>query len=548
MKKYIYEIRYFIIIQLILDALSTGILAILPYIPKLLIDMVSSDNVIKYSFKLLVCLFLACIILYSLISYVSSVVTYKGIIGFEVALKRDFFRNVFNYSYEEFSKLDIGEYISIQGNDITEIQKSYMQPSIDLIRSIINLIIYSIVLFLYVDWRIALSIFIMSLITILIPKITGKELSNKQSIYMKYMGKYTSKVKDLLEGFYLINRSTRENINFQHEKVLNETADKRFKFGKFKVLSLGIYEMSMYFINFTLFIITGLLLLNNKITVGTAVATFGYVGCFLSPLQDILNDINAINSIKETKNRVIEYLNNKEIKDLEIKNKFENEIVFNNVSIGYENFFLKNISYNFKKGKKYAIIGHSGSGKSTIIKLFMKQIKPESGFISIDGKALDSIYTGDIMNCIIQNEHIFEECFYNNATVFSTYSDNKLNLVTNMLESKMMNTIKEKENCKLLSGGEKQLLSIVRMLIANTPIFIMDEPFSAMDTSMTEKVQDKIMPMKDKTIIMVTHKLTEQLSTFDEIILMKDGEIVESGSYNYIVTTKEFINLQASNY
>ncbi|KYH34156.1 multidrug resistance-like ATP-binding protein MdlB [Clostridium tepidiprofundi DSM 19306] len=545
MKKYIYEIRFFIVIQLLLDALSTGIIAFIPYIQKLLIDMISQEGHVRYSFTLLTILFFACIIGYSLCSYISSIYTYRGIIGFEVALKRGFFRNVFNYNYEEFSSRDIGEYISIQGNDITQIQQSYLQPSIDLIRSIINLIIYSVILFVYVDWRIATAILFMSLVTIFIPKITGKELSNKQNDYLKQKGVYVSRIKDFLEGFTLIQRRTRTNINNEHEKVLKATADKRFTFGAFKVLSLTIYEMSMYFVKFLAFIIAGKLLLKGEITVGTAVATFGYVGCFLDPLQDILNDINAINSIKGTKERVMGYIRNNTPHDLEVMKEFEENIVFDNVSFHYKNFSLQNVSYTFKKGKKYAVIGHSGSGKSTIIKLLMKYMKPKTGDILVDGKSLNSIDTADIMCCINQNEHIFAENFYNNVTIFSSYSSSKLDGITNMFQTKIMDVIKEKQNCQLLSGGEKQVLSIMRMLTADTPICVMDEPFSATDVNITQILQNALLAMEDKTIIIVTHKLSEQLNQFDEILLMEDGKIIKSGSYEEILKTEEFKKLQA---
>lgn len=543
MKKYILEIRFFIIIQLILDAVSTGIIAFLPYIQKLLFDMVSVDKPVRYSFTSLIILFFTCIIGYSLCTYISSIVTYKGIIGFEVALKRDFFRNVFNYNYEEFTSRDLGEYISIQGNDITQIQQDYVQRSIDLVRAIINLIIYSVILFVYVDWRIATTILFMSLITILIPKITGKELSNKQNGYLKQMGVYVSRIKDFLEGFTLIHNRTRHNINNEHEKVLKDTADKRFMYGKFKVLTLAIYEMSMYFVNFLAFIIAGILLLKGEITVGTAVATFGYVGCFLGPLQDILNDINAINSIKGTKERVLGYIKNTTCSDLHSKKKFEKDIVFNNVSFHYKNFSLENVSYTFKKGKKYAVIGHSGSGKSTIVKLLMKYMKPETGNILVDGKALNSIDSADIMCGINQNEHMFSENFYNNATIFSSYSSSKLEGITNILQTKTMDIIKEKQNCQLLSGGEKQVLGIVRMLTADTPICVMDEPFSATDVNITQTLQNALVAMEDKTIIMVTHKLSEQLNQFDEIILIDNGKIVQSGSYENISETAEFKKL-----
>ncbi len=110
----------------------------------------------------------------------------------------------------------------------------------------------------------------------------------------------------------------------------------------------------------------------------------------------------------------------------------------------------------------------------------------------------------------------------------------------------MLEDIKYKENCQQLSGGEKQIVNIVRILSADTPICIMDEPFSAMDMNTTEVLQNTLMSIKDKTIVMVTHKLSQQqLEQFDEIILMKSGKVVQRGAYSDILKTLEFRRLQA---
>ncbi|WP_257788874.1 ATP-binding cassette domain-containing protein [Clostridium argentinense] len=133
----------------------------------------------------------------------------------------------------------------------------------------------------------------------------------------------------------------------------------------------------------------------------------------------------------------------------------------------------------------------------------------------------------------------------NNVSMFSTYKNDKINEVVDKLNLNILENIKYKENCQQLSGGEKQIVNIVRMLSADTPICIMDEPFSAMDVNTTEILQNTLMEMKDKTIIMVTHKLSqEQLEQFDEVILMKSGKVVQSGAYSDILKTSEFRKLQ----
>ena len=149
------------------------------------------------------------------------------------------------------------------------------------------------------------------------------------------------------------------------------------------------------------------------------------------------------------------------------------------------------------------------------------------------------------MYCINQNEHIFMDNFIDNCTVFNSYSLDKLKEVMTNVVPDIAQRLKDKDNCQTLSGGEKQIVAIMRMLTADTEIFLMDEPFSAVDMSTTELLQKELLSMGNKTIIMVTHKISDELKDFDEIILMESGRIVASGTYNEVSSTDEFKKLKS---
>ncbi len=543
MKKYITDIKWLIILQVVFDALFSMTIAAIPYLQKLLFDNIL-DRGVKWVF-VLAFLYLACVISGSIFIFISEKCSWKGAIRFEMSLKRDFFKAISRYSYQKFSAKDIGEYISIQGNDITALEQDYLTPLIAIIKSINMLIIYGIFLFFFVDWRIALTIFLASLIAVFVPKITSKTLSKRRNIYLQQMGRYVSRIKDFWEGFKLINSRTRGCIEYEHEKVLRKTADKRYHFGRFKVLTNIINSMVMDFVGVSSFIVVGILLLKGDITVGTGIATFGYIGAFIDPITNILYCINSINSLKDIKVKVLEYINYNEPITLISKRKFDSDIVFDQVSVHYDNFSLKDFSYKFAKGKKYALIGHSGSGKSTILNALMKYIKPETGDIRIDGIDIGTLDIANIICCINQHEHIFADNFMNNASVFSSYPTNKVTGIVKNLNLKQLDTIQNKQNCQQLSGGEKQILSIVRMLTADTPICLMDESLSAIDTNTTENIQNSLISIKDKTIIMVAHKLSkQQLEQFDETILMESGKILQIGAYSDILKERKFEKAQ----
>ncbi len=544
MKKYIDKIKWYILIGIIFDALYTLTIAMVPYMQKLLFDN-AFDKGIRWVLKLSLLYFI--FMIFGLIFlYISEKYTWKRSIIFETELKKDFFQSISRYSYKRFSERNIGEYISIQGNDITALEQEYLQPLISIIQSINMLIIYSVVMFVFVDFRIALVIFLSSLVSVFVPKITAKTLAKCRNIYLTQVGRYVSCIKDFFEGFKLIDSRTRDNIWKEHDKIIKEIADKRYKYGKFKVVTLRVNGFAVDIIGIFSFIAVGILFLKNEITIGTGIATFGYIQCFINPIDEILRDINAISSLKHVKSKVFTYINEYELSNKVNKKNFNSYIEFENVNINYENFSIKNFSYKFEKGKKYALIGHSGCGKSTIVNTLMNYNELDSGSVYIDDKKLNTLDTSNIIFCVNQNEHIFAENFINNVSMFSTYKNDKINEVVDKLNLNILENIKYKDNCQQLSGGEKQIVNIVRMLSADTPIYIMDEPFSAMDVNTAETLQNTLMDMKDKTIIMVTHRLSQQqLEQFDEVILMKSGRVVQSGAYSDILKTSEFRRLQA---
>ncbi|GAA0124013.1 MAG: ABC transporter ATP-binding protein [Clostridium argentinense] len=544
MKKYFYEIKFFIFMRILCDGIMALSIAAIPALQKQLFDLLTGEVIETNSFTTIIIIYVVCLLSSVIFCYLSMIFAWKATLNFEQSLKRDFFKSIFSYSYEDFSAKDVGEYISIQGNDITALDQDYLTPLIDIIQATNKIIIFGVFLFINVDWRISTIILVGSILTIIIPKLTSKPLATKRNAYLEQMGSYVSKIKDFLEGFKVIQSRTRESINKEHEKALVKTKNMRFKYGKFKCLSMALEHLSLNFVSAIAFTLAAVLLLKREITMGTAVATFGYINSFIEPINDIMYDLNAVSSLKLTKEKVLSYVKKVPNDKLTVKKQFNSDIVFDNVTFKHNNFSLEDINCRFEKGKKYALIGHNGSGKSTLINMLMSYINPTSGTIKIDGENINSLDTANIMYCVNQNEHIFSDNFMNNATVFSSYAESDVNKVTDNLKIKIVDVIKSKKNSQQLSGGEKQVLGIIRMLTANTEICLMDEPFAATDVNITELLENALLNMEEKTIIMVTHKLSKNLDKFDEVILMDSGKIVQRGTFEEISKMDEFKKLK----
>ncbi|GCD12360.1 hypothetical protein Ctaglu_39830 [Clostridium tagluense] len=393
------------------------------------------------------------------------------------------------------------------------------------------------------DPTIAIVIILCSTLSLCLPNVTSKTLSKRRGDHLNAVGSYIGKITDLLEGFKNANYETRDKLLTEHNKTMVETENKRLAYGSFKTFTNVLNGSFMYLLDISAFVTIAILLLYSKISIGTATATLAYIKEFVYPIRYIVSDLSDIKSAKSTKEKLLDFLND-DNESIDKINKFNSSIKFSNVSVKFDDFELNKFDYTFKKGKKYAVIGHSGSGKSTIINLLMKYIENSSGAISIDGININDIDTTGVIGCVNQFEHVFCTDFFNNITVYDSYARTDIDDIINYSECDKINFIKNKENCTDLSGGEKQLLSLVKMMLINKDIIILDEPFSALDIQSTLLIQKKIYSLQDKTIISITHNLSENhLRYFDELIIMNNGKIEKSGHTASILASKEYSNL-----
>lgn len=539
MKQQIKPIKKYILLEILLDVLCTILSAALPVVQKLFFDQGIQSGMTRL--VQIIVLYATVHVLRILFNYIGMYCTWKGAIQFEKILKDDFFSAVFRMDYKSFYKRPVAEYISMQANDITAIEQDYLQPMVDVIRSINMVIVYGSIMVLFVDARIAVVTMVVSVLATIGPQLYGKVISQKRNDYLRQQATYTTAITDLLDGFLHISRCTIDAITKVHQKVLQETAQKRMHFGKFKMLSLSINELSISVVQIVTLSMTMVLFAQGEITVGTAVAALGYVSSFLDPIESVLYDINAINSVKKVKEGYLNYI--KEAKEQEVNKtvakNLQNNICFENVCFTNGEFELKNFNYTFEKGKKYAIIGHSGSGKSTLLKLLMGHFIPSSGTVRLDNVDTQRLDTAEVISYINQSEHVFAADFAENVSVFGSYHTKQLLHFNDKLCTKAMyERLSTMDDCQQLSGGEKQVLAIIRALLKNTPVLVMDEPFSALDVANKHKVENYILcseEMKEKTLITVTHDLSEDsLNLYDEILQMDGGRLV---AYDWRMTS-----------
>ncbi len=518
MTKYLLKLKYIIVFQVFTALLSIIGIAAMPYITKMLFDYDFSKG--WKGAALIVALYFAAISVGMFFEYCSQRSVWKFRQSFNCLVKQDLFDALLQKKYVDFKKHDTADYISFFQNDI-DVFRQYLESCIAIFQTTLQLFVYGFFLF-KLDYSLAIIIILSSFLSLIVPKLTGKQLSLRKSEHLCAMAGYTDTIQDLLSGFSLVSRETQEAISKRHKESIEQTEKAEYQFGKCRTLTNVVTGGSMYFIQWAVFAMLGYLLLQRQITVGTAGAALGYIQDFCYPVSYILKDINNVNASRAGKDKILKLLAKDEQKAQgECIESFDKDIQFKNVSVQLGDFRFSNFSHTFQKGKKYAIIGHSGTGKSTILNLLMQHILPDEGTICIDNSSISGKDTGKIIAFVKQFEHIFKASFEENATLFYSYPLSRMNRVLSYLDNEKLKSLTSEKNAQKLSGGENQMMQLLRAITADKPIILLDEPFSAVDAKNTNELCDKLLSL-DKTILFVTHNISpEHLKLFDEVIELK---------------------------
>jgi ATP-binding cassette subfamily C protein len=469
-------------------------------------------------------------------------------------LRTDIFSKIINKDIKDFSLDNSGKYISILYNDIKLIEDSFLNNIFQVISSLISFTLSLIVLFT-ISPAIVLFITVFGILGFVIPTALSKKLVVQKNEYSKSLEEITSVTKDLFSGFEVIkgfNISNKINSVFKNSSN-NVESSKR----KCSILESVVRGFSLSFsvtIYLGVLLVGGYLMYNKDISIGTAIIIIQLSTHIVGPVKTSISLTNQIKSVSLIANK-IETILEVSSDDLEDTNlvDFDEAIKVENLSFEYtsDRKALDKINLTFEKNKKYAIVGESGCGKSTLIKLLMRYYNDYEGSISIDDNNLKSIYSSDLyknMSMIQQNVFMFDDSIKENIKLFSNISDEKVlktckragisNLIDRLPQG--INSLVG-ENGNKLSGGEKQRIAIARALINDTKILILDESTSALDNETAYNLESSLLSLDDLTLIVVTHKLIKNiLINYDEIIVMKDGLVIEKGSFDYLIELKGY--------
>ena len=344
-------------------------------------------------------------------------------------------------------------------------------------------------------------------------------------------------------GHDIIRTFNQEKLSIEKFDEYNEKwYDQEWKSQFFSSLTCPAMNFISNFVYVTIAVLGAIFALQHTIAVGDILAFFQYIENFIRPIQQITRVMNLVQTSMAATERIFEFLN---INDEEnpsqkqIKN-FQTQITFENVEFGYtpNEKIIKNLSFKVKKGEKIAIMGETGAGKTTIVKLLMRFYDIDKGYIKIDGvniEEYDKNSFRSLIGMVLQDSWLFSDTIANNirhgnlkvtdeeviGAAKQVYADNFIKQLPDGYKS-ILN-----EDTDNISHGQKQLITIARAILSKREILILDEATSSVDTR-TEKLIQKVMDklMENRTSFIIAHRLST-IKNSDKIIVIENGEIIE---------------------
>ena len=470
----------------------------------------------------------------------------------EFDLKNEVFRQYENLSQSFYKQNRTGDLMNRISEDVGKV-RMYVGPAV--MYTINTFIRFTIVIVYMYTVSPLLTLYTLLPLPLLSYAIfrLSKQINKRSTIFQQYLSKISSFTQEVFSGIRVIKAYSLENI---HQENLNnlslESKEKSMSLAKvqslFGPLMLALIGVS----NLVVIYFGGMLYINGSIkSIGIIAEFILYVNMLTWPVASLGWISSMVQEAEASQKRINEFL--KIIP--EIRNNTENhsiikgEITFQNVTFIYDDTNIKalnNVSFAVKKGETLAILGKTGSGKSSILTLISRLYDVTNGTILIDGVPIQEVHLFDLRNnigIVPQDAFLFSDTIKNNikfgkedATEEEVIAAAKKAVVHDNIKkfTKKYDTILGERGITL-SGGQKQRVSIARALIKNPEILLLDDCLSAVDTETEEIILNNLLEYcKNKTTIIVSNRVSSAKNA-DNIIIIEDGEIIQQGSHNQLV-------------
>ncbi|MBP9921310.1 MAG: ABC transporter ATP-binding protein [Proteiniclasticum sp.] len=448
-----------------------------------------------------------------------------------VNLKMYYLEKIFQKNINEFNKDSNAKYVSHMMSDLNTVDLDYIDGIFELALSVISFVI-TIVIIGGVSMELLVIVLVVGGLVGVLSNVLSKPI---QKLYAERSGlydKYTHYLQEVLSAFRIIRvNSLYPRVETQFTGRSENLQSKSYEIEK---KSTYIYAVQNFMINFVVLfvmVISVYYAVLGKITFGGVILILNNFSSLIGPFQRASELLPKIISTKALFKVLDESLINQEVlNETEELQRFQEEISFEGVAFSYgENKVLEDLTLSLKKNGKYLIVGPSGGGKSTFLKLLRKYFHPQTGGIYVDGKPLNQItkesYFRHLSN-VEQNVFMFDDTLRNNLTLLKDTKEEKLNEairragLTSFVENlpQGLETVIE-DNGRNISGGERSRIAIARALLNESEILILDEAFQSLDYETARAIERTILDLPELTVVNVSHILIpENKNAYDEML------------------------------
>lgn len=495
-------------------------------------------------------------VLGALVSYLASFIVTTIIQKFAQGMRNAIADKINKIPLSYFDSHTQGDTLSRVTNDVDLMTQSFNQSLVTMVASTV-LLIGSLIMMFKTDWHLATTAIIsvfsgFALSSIIMVK--SQPLFKKQQMNLANISGY---VEEIYSGHNIVtSHNARQQAKSDFQLLNDKLHSSMWKSQFFSGIMMPLMQFIGNFGYVMVCVVGAMLAIKGTITMGTIVAFMTYVRIFTQPIGQIAQGITQLQSTSAAMGRVFEFLNETNMQEDKHKvlnlPKFKGYVSFEHVKFGYSD--NKTIIHDFtseaQPGQKVAIVGPTGAGKTTIVNLLMRFYDVNSGSISIDDINIQDMKRSqvhDAFSMVLQDIWLFEGTIKENL-IFNqtTISDDEVQEAAKAVGVHHFIMTLPKgydivlDDAVTLSVGQKQLLTIARALLKNSPLLILDEATSSVDTRTEELIQkamDKLM--EGRTSFVIAHRLST-IKNADLILVMKDGNIIEQGSHDVLMSQSGF--------
>lgn len=448
-----------------------------------------------------------------------------------------------------------GDILSRITNDVDSLQTGITQAFLQMLTAVITIVGVFIMMLTINVWM-TLATMVLVPITFLV---IGFITKHSQSYFLKqltFKGSVNGQIEETFTGHDIIRAFNQEEESIEKFNQDNDNwYSHEWKSQFYSSLNGPLMNFISNFAYVIIAVLGAVMVLQRAIVVGDILAFFQYIQNFTRPIQQITRVMGVIQTAMAASERIFEFL---EFEDEENPSKrrideIRDEITFENVSFSYtpSEKIIKNFSLTVKKGEKIAIVGETGAGKTTIVKLLMRFYDIDEGEIKIDGVNIteyDKNSVRSLIGMVLQDSWLFSDTIKSNIGYGNldatdeeiidasrqVYADDFIRQLSDGYESVL------NEDSDNISHGQKQLLTIARTILSSKQVLILDEATSSVDTR-TEKLIQKAMDrlMENRTSFIIAHRLST-IRNADKIIVIENGEIIETGTHEELLELKGY--------